>query len=57
MLVQHPLPEFTYSDNTGIKINVNETYQNIDGFGWALTGGSAQVIQGLPQDVKIKLLY
>jgi len=35
------------TDPTTITVDENTTYQTIDGFGYALTGGSAQLIDGL----------
>ncbi|HXD79318.1 MAG TPA: hypothetical protein VN616_15980, partial [Puia sp.] len=32
----------------GITVDTTTTYQTIDGFGYCLTGGSAQLIEGLP---------
>ena len=50
------------SDQTNpvIEVNDKETYQTIDGFGYTLTGGSATLINGLPEaekDALIKELY
>ncbi|MEK7723705.1 MAG: glucosylceramidase, partial [Acidobacteriota bacterium] len=39
-----------------IKINENQTFQTIDGFGYSLTGGSAYVINQLDKVQKNKLL-
>jgi len=39
-----------------IEVNENETYQTVDGFGFSLTGGSAQVINQLSTDKKQELL-
>ena len=36
------------NQNTTINVDTTTTYQTIDGFGFALTGGSAQVINALP---------
>jgi len=48
-----------YIDNSEyetIDINLNGTYQTMDGFGFALTGGSAYHIHNLPYDKKQRLL-
>jgi len=48
-----------YIDNSEyetIDINLNGTYQTMDGFGFALTGGSAYHIHNLPSDKKQRLL-
>ena len=49
---------FGTSANTFAKIIVDstQTYQSMDGFGYTLTGGSAQVIQGLSATGKEELL-
>ncbi len=39
-----------------IEVDENQTYQSIDGFGYTLTGGSAQVINGLTATKKQELL-
>ena len=39
-----------------ISVDTTQTYQTIDGFGYALTGGSAQLIYGLPSDQRAALL-
>jgi len=39
-----------------IEVNENTTYQTIDGFGYTLTGGSAEVINSLATSVKQSLL-
>src|SRR5215472_6771999 len=31
-----------------VTVDTTQTYQSIDGFGYAMTGGSAQLIYGLP---------
>ncbi len=36
------------NSNTTINVDSTTTYQSIDGFGFALTGGSAQVINAMP---------
>ncbi|MDI9338496.1 MAG: glycoside hydrolase family 30 beta sandwich domain-containing protein [Alphaproteobacteria bacterium] len=63
LLVQSPdniifkpiLPSDTLSKNT-IIIDTNQIFQTIDGFGYALTGGSAQLINRLDHQTKNKLL-
>jgi len=50
----------TANQNTTINVDTTTTYQTIDGFGFALTGGSATVINGLPttqSDALIKELF
>jgi len=39
-----------------IEVNESETYQSVEGFGYTLTGGSAQVINQLTADKKQELL-
>jgi len=46
----------TSNANPTIEIDPNTTFQNIDGFGYTLTGGSASLINGLPVADKDKLL-
>ncbi|TBH69777.1 glucosylceramidase [Aquirufa antheringensis] len=50
--------ENLYSDFSGAKITVHpeQTFQSIDGFGFTLTGGSAQLIQQLEPTKKAALL-
>jgi glucosylceramidase len=54
---QAPIP-FTKSPATNQIINVDtaKTYQTIDGFGFALTGGSAQLIQHMDPAARAALL-
>jgi len=49
---------FAQSNNSNTTINVDATqkYQTIDGFGFALTGGSATLINGLDSQTKDNLL-
>jgi len=50
----------TDQTNPVIEVNEKETFQTIDGFGYTLTGGSASLINGLPEaekDALIKELY
>ena len=49
---------FTTASNTNTTINVDTTttYQTIDGFGFALTGGSAQVINSLTSTVNSSII-
>jgi len=42
--------------NTTINVDTTQTYQTIDGFGFALTGGSAYVINSLGSSAKTALL-
>jgi glucosylceramidase len=44
------------TQNTTINVDTTTTYQTIDGFGFALTGGSAQVINGLSSSVNSALI-
>jgi len=46
----------TANHNPVIEVNEKETYQTIDGFGYTLTGGSASLINGLPEAEKDALL-
>ena len=50
---------FSTSTNSNTTINVDSTttYQTIDGFGFALTDGSAQVINGLTSSVNASLIH
>ncbi|MDB5015870.1 MAG: xynC [Mucilaginibacter sp.] len=48
------------NSNTTINVDTATQYQSIDGFGFALTGGSATLINGLPaaqQDALLKELF
>src|SRR5215469_6174837 len=38
-----------------ITVDTTQTYQTIDGFGYAMTGGSAQLIYGLPPAYRLPL--
>lgn len=42
--------------NQNIEVDETQTYQSIDGFGFTLTGGSAEVINGLSTSKKQELL-
>ncbi len=46
----------TQNNNPTIDVDTASTFQTIDGFGYSLTGGSAYVINRLPQAVKSDLL-
>jgi len=46
----------TTNSNTTINVDTTTTYQTIDGFGFALTGGSAQVINGLASNLNSALI-
>ncbi|POY35941.1 glucosylceramidase [Solitalea longa] len=50
--------QFSTRSNTGLIIDVNpkETYQSIDGFGYTLTGGSADHLMGMSQAARTALL-
>lgn len=43
--------------NPTITVDTTQTYQTIDGFGFALTGGSAYLIRNLPDDQRSDLLH
>ena len=47
----------TYSTTSTITVNSSETYQEIDGFGFTLTEGSAEVIMSLTSEKQEELLY
>ena len=60
-LVKHPLTkiENTATIPSGIikvKVNPQKTFQTIEGFGYALTGGSAQVIHHLSKEKRKALI-
>lgn len=46
----------TYNNYPSIEIDPSQTFQTVDGFGFSLTGGSAQVINQLNSDKKQELL-
>jgi glucosylceramidase len=46
----------TTNQNTTIGVDTTQTYQTIDGFGFCLSGGSASLINGLPETQKAALL-
>lgn len=46
----------TYNSYANIEVNESQKYQTIDGFGFSLTGGSAEVINRLNIDKKQELL-
>ena len=46
----------TFNNYGNIEVNTAETFQNIEGFGYTLTGGSAQVINSLSATNKAELL-
>src|SRR5277367_3838038 len=50
---------FTSSGGGNLTIDVDDkkTYQSIDGFGFALTGGSAQLITHMDPDTRAALLH
>ncbi|WP_291846019.1 glycoside hydrolase family 30 beta sandwich domain-containing protein [Lutibacter sp.] len=45
-----------YNSYTSIQVNDSQTFQTIDGFGFSLTGGSAEVISQLNPEKKQELL-
>ncbi len=57
--VQTPPLPFTKSAPAGLVIDINDakTYQTMDGFGFALTGGSAQLIIHMEADKRAALLH
>jgi glucosylceramidase len=57
--LQTPPISFTKAAATNQIIDVDpaKTYQTIDGFGFALTGGSAQLIQHMDPDARAALLH
>lgn len=55
MLVKQPLGA-SMNGQEGIQINPQHTYQSIDGFGYTLTGGSAQLIWALAPKQRQALL-
>jgi len=55
MLVQQALNKATTA-SAGILINTNKQFQSIDGFGYTLTGGSAQLIYALEASKRKALL-
>ena len=44
------------NSNPTIEVDTTQTYQSIDGFGFALTGASATLINSLPENQKDALL-
>ena len=46
----------TANSNTNIEVDTTATYQSIDGFGYTLTGGSAQLINSMAAADKANLL-
>jgi len=46
----------TYNTYSNIEVDESQTYQSVDGFGYTLSGGSAQVINGLAVAKKQELL-
>jgi glucosylceramidase len=59
LALQPPIPfSSSPSDSTQtITVNPAKTYQTIDGFGFALTGGSAQLIQHMNPALRAALLH
>ncbi|QNL52286.1 glucosylceramidase [Olivibacter sp. SDN3] len=58
LLARQPALAFVEKSNDlpTITIDDNKVYQDIDGFGFTLTGGSADLIQALPEDQRSVLL-
>lgn len=56
MWYENPSLSFQAGQNSGIIINPILTFQSIDGFGYTLTGGSADVIQALDPVKRANLL-
>lgn len=56
---QSPAPAFSSAAPTGQVIDVNsaKSYQTMDGFGFALTGGSAMLIHHMSADKRAALLH
>jgi glucosylceramidase len=48
--------EDKFNNNETITIDTTQTFQSIDGFGYALTGGSATLIYSMPADKRAALL-
>lgn len=46
----------TYNTYPSIEVNASETYQSVEGFGFTLTGGSAEVINSLSASARETLL-
>lgn len=46
----------TQNNNSTISVNENETFQQMDGFGYSLTGGSAQLINNMSSATRGNLL-
>lgn len=46
----------TYNNYANIEVDDSQTFQTVDGFGFSLTGGSAEVINGLISSKKQELL-
>jgi glucosylceramidase len=57
--LQTPPISFTHTPpaNQVIDVDATKTYQTIDGFGFALTGGSAQLIQHMEPEKRAALLH
>lgn len=55
MLIKQALTP-TIAGIQGIQLNLQKQFQTIDGFGYTLTGGSAQLIQALPENKRNTLL-
>ncbi|MFI0491120.1 MAG: glycoside hydrolase family 30 beta sandwich domain-containing protein [Flavobacterium sp.] len=46
----------TYNNYSNIEVDETQTYQSVDGFGYTLSGGSAEVINSLDPTIKQQLL-
>lgn len=55
-LQQNNIFPLAQNNNPTISINENETYQQMDGFGFSLTGGSAQLINNMSSGSRSSLL-
>jgi len=53
---QHPLTPSQSGQRPMIDVNPQNKFQDIDGFGWCLTGGSASVIYSIPNPARHNLL-
>jgi glucosylceramidase len=52
-----PVTKTSATTNQIIEVDPTKTYQSIDGFGFALTGGSAQLITHMDPDTRAALLH
>jgi glucosylceramidase len=58
LLKRQPALSYTKSSNGDININIdtNQSFQEMDGFGYTLTGGSAQMLKGMSKEIRTSLL-